>query len=79
VASSDAATSRGGDRTFATFAAPTVSTDPATSVTPTSARLNGTITSNGQATSWFFEYGTTTSYAPGLPSGTSAPGRAPCA
>jgi hypothetical protein len=62
VASSDAGTSRGADHTFATFGAPATTTDPASSVTPTSARLNGTITPNGQSTSWFFDYGTTTSY-----------------
>jgi hypothetical protein len=62
VASSDAGTSRGVDQTFATFGAPAVTTDSASSVTPTSARLNGTITPNGQSTSWYFDYGTTTSY-----------------
>ena len=68
IASSDAGTTRGADRTFTTFGAPTVSTDAPTSVTPTSARLNGRITPNGQATSWFFEYGTTTGYGTRTPS-----------
>ena len=36
-------------------------TRPARS-TPTAARLNGRLTPNGQATSWYFEYGTTQSY-----------------
>ena len=67
VATSDAGTSRSADRTFATFGAPTVTTDAASSVTPTSARLNGTITPNGQATSWYFDYGTTTSYGTRTP------------
>jgi hypothetical protein len=62
VATSDAGTSRGADQTFTTFGAPTVSTDAASSVTPTSARLNGTITPNGQSTNWYFDYGTSTSY-----------------
>ena len=31
-------------------------------MTPTSARLNGTVTPNGQSTSWYFDYGTSTSY-----------------
>ena len=62
VATSDAGTSRSADRTFATFGAPAVTTDGASSVGPTSARLNGTITPNGQTTSWYFDYGTTTSY-----------------
>ena len=67
VASSDAGTTRGADRTFTTFGAPAVTTDAATSVTPTSARLNGTITPNGQATSWYFEYGTTAAYGTRTP------------
>ena len=67
VASSDAGTSRGADQTFSTFGAPGVTTDTATSVTPTSARLNGTITPNGQATNWFFDYGTSTSYGARTP------------
>jgi hypothetical protein len=62
VASSDAGTSRGADQTFTTFGAPAVTTDAASSVTPTAARLNGTITPNGQSTSWYFDYGTSTSY-----------------
>jgi hypothetical protein len=62
VAISDAGVSRGADRTFSTIGAPAVVTDAATSVAPTSARLNGTVTPNGQATSWLFEYGTTSSH-----------------
>ncbi len=62
VATSDAGVSRGADRTFSTIGAPAVVTRAATSVTPTSARLNGTVTPNGQATSWLFEYGTTSSH-----------------
>jgi phosphodiesterase/alkaline phosphatase D-like protein len=62
VATSDAGTSRGADQTFSTTGAPVVTTDAASSVTPTSARLNGTITPNGQSTSWYFDYGTSTSY-----------------
>jgi hypothetical protein len=67
VASSDAGTSRGADRTFSTFGVPNVTTDAASSVTPTSARLNGTITANGQSTSWYFDYGTSTSYGTRTP------------
>jgi hypothetical protein len=62
VATSDAGTSHGADRTFTTGAAPTSVTGAASSVTPTSATLNGTITPNGRSTSWFFEYGTSTRY-----------------
>ena len=41
---------------------PTVTTDSATSVTSTSATLNGTINPNGSNTTYYFEYGADTSY-----------------
>ena len=77
VATSDAGTSRGADQTFSTVGAPSVTTDAASSVAPTSARLNGRVTPNGAATSWYFEYGTTTRYGSRTPtknagSGTNA-------
>ncbi len=62
VATSDAGTSRGADQTFSTTTVPTVVTTAASSIGLTSARLNGRVTANGQATNWYFEYGTTTSY-----------------
>jgi hypothetical protein len=67
VATSDAGTSHGADRTFSTIGAPTAVTDPAFSITPTSGRLNGTVMPNGQSTSWFFEYGTSTRYGSRTP------------
>jgi hypothetical protein len=62
VATSDAGTSRGADQTFSTVTSPTAVTGAASSVAPTSATLNGTVTPNGQTTSWYFEYGTNTNY-----------------
>ncbi len=62
VATSDAGTSRGADRTFTTLSVPTVATGSASSIGLTSGRLNGTVIPNGQATTWYFEYGTSTSY-----------------
>ena len=41
---------------------PTVTTDPATSVTSSSATLNGTVNPNGSTTTYYFEYGADTSY-----------------
>jgi hypothetical protein len=41
---------------------PVVSTGNATAITPTSATLNGTLNPEGQATTYYFEYGPTTSY-----------------
>jgi hypothetical protein len=44
------------------IAAPTAATGPARPVTDTTATLTGTINPNGQATTYHFEYGTTTTY-----------------
>ncbi|MBC8417953.1 MAG: hypothetical protein H8E10_05105 [Desulfobacterales bacterium] len=41
---------------------PTVTTGSVTSLTSTSAKLNGTLNPNGVSTTYYFEYGTTTSY-----------------
>jgi hypothetical protein len=63
VATSDAGTALGGDTTFAAAGTgPTVKTKPATSVTATSAKLNGALNPSGQATTWYFDYGLSTSY-----------------
>jgi Fibronectin type III domain len=62
VATNAAGTSRGADGIFATPSAPGVVTGAATSVTVSSATLNGTVDPNGRATTWYFEYGTSTSY-----------------
>ena len=43
---------------FTTSASPAVSTDAATSITTSSATLNGTVNPNGYATDAWFEYGT---------------------
>ena len=77
VATSDAGTSRGADQTFSTITAPTAVTGAASSIAPTSARLNGTVTPNGQATTWYFEYGTSTSYGTKTPPRARARARAP--
>jgi hypothetical protein len=62
VATSSAGTSLGGDGIFTTLAAPGAVTGTASSVNASSAKLNGSVDPNGQATTWFFEYGTSTSY-----------------
>ena len=46
----------------ASAAGPAVTTKAASSVTSTGAKLNATVNPNGQATTYFFDYGTTTSY-----------------
>jgi hypothetical protein len=62
VATSDAGTSRGADETFLPSAAPSVTTGTASSIKDTSATLRGTVNPTGQATTAYFEYGTSTSY-----------------
>jgi Concanavalin A-like lectin/glucanases superfamily/IPT/TIG domain len=47
---------------FTYLAPPTVTTNAATALTATGATLNGTVTSNGTATTVTFEYGLTTAY-----------------
>jgi hypothetical protein len=54
-------------------AVPTVTTGNANTITQTSATLHGTIKPNGEATTWHFDYGTTTAY------GTTTPEQGPVA
>jgi hypothetical protein len=65
VATNAAGTTRGADRTLRTARAPGppgASTGSARDVTATGARLTGTVDPNGRATTYRFEYGTTTGY-----------------
>jgi hypothetical protein len=65
VATNGSGTVYGADQTFTTLSAtgpPVVITNPATSVTSSSATLNGTVDSHGLTTSVHFQYGTTSSY-----------------
>ncbi len=48
--------------TFTSTLLPSATTDAATSVGSSSATLNGSVNPNGSATTYYFEYGTTTSY-----------------
>jgi hypothetical protein len=51
-----------GTATATAAAAPAASTTKADQITAESARLNGAVNPHGQPTSWYFEYGKTTSY-----------------
>ena len=75
VASSSAGTTYGGDLTFTTASlpAPTAQTVAATSITATSAQLNGNINGNGIWGTVYWQYGTTTSYGYTTPSGDMGP------
>ena len=55
---------------------PGVSTGNATAITATSATLNGTVNAEGQATTYYFEYGSTTNYGSQTPSTTAGSGTA---
>ena len=67
VATSDAGTTRGTDRTFTTTGPPLVRTGAAREVGTTSARLTGSVNAQGRRTTWYFEYGTTTRYGSKTP------------
>jgi hypothetical protein len=65
VATNAGGTSFGSDRTFTTLSAtgpPVVTTNPATNVTTSSARLNGSLDPHGLTTTVYFKWGTTISY-----------------
>jgi hypothetical protein len=73
VATNNAGTRYGSDRTFTTFNAtgpPVVMTNPATNVTNSSAILNGTVYPHGLSTTVHFQYGRTTSYGSVTPNQT---------
>jgi len=64
TASNNAGISYGDDQTFTTTcpSEPTVTTNWPTSVTISSATVNGRVNPNGESTTYYFEYGTTTDY-----------------
>jgi hypothetical protein len=67
VATSDAGSSQGANRTFSTTAQPVVRTGTAVEVGPSTARLTGTVNPFGRSTTWYFEYGLTTRYGSRTP------------
>ncbi|MGN6798287.1 MAG: hypothetical protein ACTHKS_09065 [Gaiellaceae bacterium] len=62
VASNSAGTVHGGDAVFTTLTPPGANTGAATGIGTTSATLNGTVDPNSRDTTFYFEYGTSTSY-----------------
>jgi phosphodiesterase/alkaline phosphatase D-like protein len=62
VASNGSSTARGADAIVTTLSAPGVSTGTADEIGPFSAKLHGRVDPNGLATTYYFEYGATTSY-----------------
>jgi hypothetical protein len=74
VATSDAGTSRGADRTFSTGGPPLVRTGAAREIGTTSARLTGSVNPQGRRTTWYFEYGATTGYGSKTPTSPAGSG-----
>ena len=62
VATSTGGTTNGNDASFTASSGPSATTKAASSITSSSAKLNGSVIPNGLATSCFFDYGTSTSY-----------------
>lgn len=63
VAKNSDGTTRGSDGIFTTSGSlPAATTGAASEIGPSKARLNGTVDPRGQSTTWYFEYGTSTSY-----------------
>jgi hypothetical protein len=62
VAVSSAGTTNGADQTFTTTTPPAVTAGEPTHVTQSSAGLNGTVNPEGQATTYYYRYGTTNAY-----------------
>jgi sugar lactone lactonase YvrE len=67
TAESAAGTSRGEDQALKTLSLPLATTKAATAVTATTATLNASVNPEGSATTYYFEYGTTTSYGSKVP------------
>ena len=67
VASSAAGSKYGEDHTFATKGSPAATTSAPLAVSGTNANLEGSVTPHGVATSYWFEYGTSTSYGTTVP------------
>jgi|GEM_PF-6619639 len=67
VAVSAGGTALGADQTFTTTTPPSVVTGGASNVKNRSAMLNGTVNPNGKATTFFFQYGLSTSYGLNTP------------
>src|SRR5206468_9400372 len=55
-------TSVGADQSFATDGPPAVTTGPVQNVGTSSATLTGSVDPRNHSTSWYFEYGTSTTY-----------------
>jgi hypothetical protein len=79
VAMNASGTVKGGDQAFTTMSPPGppgALTEPASSITSSSATLNGLVNPDGVATSYYFEYGTSTGYGKKTPTQSAGAGTA---
>ncbi len=67
VATNGTGTSHGTDAVFTTTVPPDVTTGAASGITASAATLNGTVDANSRDTTFYFEYGTSTSYGTKTP------------
>jgi phosphodiesterase/alkaline phosphatase D-like protein len=75
VVTSNGGTDFSPDQTFTTYTtAPAVATGQATSVASTTATLGGSLNPQGAATTYWFQYGTTTAYSTSVPAGAADAG-----
>ena len=74
MAANGAGTSYGQDLTFGSAEPPLVQTGTAQGASTNGVTLTGSVNPNGAAASWYFEYGTTTTYGTKTPARTSAVG-----
>jgi hypothetical protein len=77
VATNVDGSSYGQDATVQTSAAPSATTGPATTVSPTSVTLSGTLNPNGVDTTYYFEYGTSASFGETSPVADAGGGESP--
>lgn len=81
VASNEGGTTAATEQWFFTPGPPTATTEAATAITGTSAKLNGTVNPEGAAATYQFEYGPTTAYGTSVPvpAGSAGSGISPLA
>jgi hypothetical protein len=74
VVTSAGGTTNGADQTFTTLGPPQVMTSAASAITQTGATLNGSVNSSGDATTYHFQYGTSTAYGSVTPGASAGSG-----
>ena len=77
VATSSAGTSTGSDVTLGSAGPPVVQTGSAQGASTTGVTLTGSVNPGGNATNWYFEYGTSTSYSAKTTAKSAGSGTAP--